>query len=336
MDEKVRKSMSQHSDFKLGIIVRTDNSGLGYQTRALEQMLKPEKTLLISRGDDIPSFAQYEAFFGGLDAVITCETPYTYEAWNWAKLMGVKTYCQPNWEFFDGLVQPNMPHPDQYWVPSYWHLEDFREMFPNAIYLPPPTPDMPEARETNLKRTGKRRFAHIIGTNAIYDRNGWANLRDALPLTKSDFELVVYSQTEITGIHDPRIIYNIFNVENQEDLYTDFDALIMPRRYGGLCLPMNEALTAGLPVIMTDISPNNKVLPKEWLLPAYVGASFEGRSAIDVYSVEPEDLAKKIDEFCEMSNENLVEQKLKAYNIAMDNYSFDSLKQKYNEILKGK
>ena len=29
----------------------------------------------------------------------------------------------------------------------------------------------------------------------------------------------------------------------------------MPRRYGGLCLPMNEALTSGLPVIMSNQSP---------------------------------------------------------------------------------
>lgn len=38
--------------------------------------------------------------------------------------------------------------------------------------------------------------------------------------------------------------------------------MILPRKYAGLCLPMNEALMSGLPVIMTDIEPNNVILPK--------------------------------------------------------------------------
>lgn len=322
-------------DIRLGVIVRTDNTGLGYQSRAFAHMFNPAKVLEVSQGDDIPSFAQYEEFLRDIDVMITAETPYTYEAWNWARMAGIKTICQPNWEFFDGLVQPNMPHPDQYIIPSYWHLEDFQEKFPNSFYLPPPLnpADFIHAKETNLARKGKRRFVHIVGANAIYDRNGWANLRDALEFIKSDFELVVYSQTEITGIADPRVKYHIFNIENQADLYTDFDALILPRRYGGLCLPMNEALMSALPVIMSDISPNNKVLPEKWLLPAYLSDHFEGRSTIDVYNIEPELLASKIDEFCALPDFKLRNEKYKAFKIGYANYSEPILKPKYNELL---
>lgn len=316
----------------LGIIVRTDNTGLGYQSRAFRDMLKPHRVLEISRGDDIPSFSQYEEFLKDIDVMLTAETPYTYEAWNWARLAGVKTFCQPNWEFFDGLVQPNMPHPDQYLIPSYWHLEDFIALFPNSIYLPPPTPDFPRARLANLNRTGKRRFVHIIGKNAIYDRNGWADLRDALEHTKSDFELVVYSQQETTGISDPRVKYHIFDIESQEDLYTDFDALILPRRYGGLCLPMNEALMCGLPVIMTDVSPNNQVLPNKWLVPAEITAHFEGRATIDVYSSSG--LAQKIDWLCGLSDKELKKEKQLAYKLGYDNYSFDVLESSYIDLFK--
>lgn len=323
------------SSIRLGVIVRTDNTGLGYQTRNYQQMLNPEKVLFISQGDDIPSFARFEDFFKGLDVVLTAETPYTYEAWNWARMAGVKTICQPNWEFFDGLVQPNMPHPDQYIMPSYWHLDDFKQLFPNTIYLPPPLApkDFIKARDINMARTGKRRFVHIVGNGAIYDRNGWANLRDALKFTKADFELVVYSQVEITGIADPRVKYHIFNIENQEDLYTDFDALILPRRYGGLCLPMNEALMAGLPVVMPDISPNNKVLPSDWLLPAYVSDHFEGRSTIDVYTTNPQALAAKLDALCELPDYKIRNQKHRAFKIAYNNYSDAILKPKYEELL---
>lgn len=317
---------------RLGIVVRTDNTGLGYQSRAFVDMLKPDKVLEVSQGDNIPSFAQYEEFLKDIDVMLTAETPYVYEAWNWARMAGVKTFCQPNWEFFDGLVQPNMPHPDQYLIPSYWHLEDFQKLFPNAIYLPPPTPQFPQAKQVNLNRTGKRRFVHIIGKNAIYDRNGWADLRDALEHTQADFELVVYSQQETTGISDPRVKYHIFDIENQADLYTDFDALILPRRYGGLCLPMQEALMAGLPVIMPDITPNNQVLPQEWLLPAEITAHFEGRAIIDVYSSSG--LAQKIDWLCALSDEELKKEKQIAHKLGYDNYSFDVLESRYIDLFK--
>lgn len=317
----------------LGIIVRTDHTGLGYQSRALEKMLSPAKTLEVANGEDIPSFAKYSAFLEGLDVMLTCETPYIYEAWNWARMAKVKTFCQPNWELFDGLIQPNMPHPDQYLMPSYWMLDEMKSLFPNTIYLPPPTieDDFKKAREINLKRTGKRRFVHIIGRNAIYDRNGWVAIMDALPKVKADFELVVYSQQDMTGYSDPRVKYKVFDVEDQTELYTDYDALILPRRYGGLCLPMNEALLSGLPVIMTDIEPNKQILPQNWLLPSYVSATFEGRSTIEVYS--PEFLAEKIDELCSLPEFELRNMKQQAYKIGRRNYSDITLKAKYQELL---
>lgn len=318
---------------KLGIIVRTDNTGLGYQSRALKRMLNPAKTLEVARGEDIPSFARFEAFLDGLTHMITCETPYVYEAWNWAKLMGVKTFCQPNWELFDGLIQPNMPHPDQYLMPSRWMLKDMQELFPNTIYLPPPTiaSDFAKIRAGNLERTGKKRFVHIIGRNAIYDRNGWVSIMDALPFTKSDFELVVYSQQDMTGYSDPRVKYHVYDIEDQTQLYKDFDALILPRRYGGLCLPMNEALISGLPVIMTDVEPN-RILPDKWLLPSYISGSFEGRSVIDIHSVQPKDLALKIDEICNLPDYKLRNWKIQAYNLGIKNFSDTILKPKYQDI----
>lgn len=316
-----------------GILRRTDATGLGYQSRNLCRMLNPEKTLDIAHGEDIPSFAQFEDFLKDIDVMLTAETPYTYSAWEWAKLLGVKTICQPNWEFFDGLVQPNMPHPDQYIMPSYWHLEDMQKLFPDTIYLPPPTfeDDFAEVRKINFKRTGKRRFVHIIGNGAMYDRNGWSAIIDTLPQTKSDFELVVFSQREMTGYADPRVKYFVSEVEDQADLFRDFDALIMPRRYGGLCLPMNEALMSGLPVIMTDIEPNNKVLPNKWLCESQITAQFEGRSVIDVYS--PLNLAEKIDWFCSLDDKAMLAQKQEAFDIGVHNYSEKVLLPKYKELI---
>jgi len=43
--------------------------------------------------------------------------------------------------------------------------------------------------------------------------------------------------------------------------YDGMDALVLPRRYGGLCLPVQEAMAAGLAVVMTDCPPNPTMWP---------------------------------------------------------------------------
>ena len=121
------------------------------------------------------------------------------------------------------------------------------------------------------------------------------------------------------------------NVENTSDLYKDFDALILPRRYAGLCLPTNEALMSGLPVIMTDISPNNQLLPKEWLVKSRKTGEFKTRTMIDIFSVDIRELAKKIDW---LVKQDLDDMKIQAFAVGYDNFSNTVLLPKYQEILK--
>jgi glycosyltransferase involved in cell wall biosynthesis len=92
-------------------------------------------------------------------------------------------------------------------------------------------------------------------------------------------------------------------IDNYQDIYHGADALILPRRYGGNCLPLNEAISTGMPVLMPDISPNNQFLDRTWLMPAEIVGQFEPRTVIDIYGVKPEDLAAKIDEFAAMPPE---------------------------------
>ena len=51
-------------------------------------------------------------------------------------------------------------------------------------------------------------------------------------------------------------VHPVGYVEDRWDLYDGCSILVMPRRYGGLCLPVLEAMTRGLAVVMTDIEPN--------------------------------------------------------------------------------
>ena len=98
---------------------------------------------------------------------------------------------------------------------------------------------------------------------------------------------------------------------------------------------MNEALMSALPVIMSDVSPNNEALPAEWLVPATTSRSFMARTQIPIYDTYPIALAAKIDEFCAMSDEELSAAKAKAYALGYDNYSVQAVKPRWEEVLNG-
>ena len=121
----------------------------------------------------------------------------------------------------------------------------------------------------------------------------------------------------LTGIYD------------QRELYGCGDILVFPRRYGGNCLPLNEALASGMPVIMPDISPNNHLLPKKWLVSATVREYFTPRTRVDVYQVNPAELAEKISYF---TKDNIQAESRKADEIA-DSISWERLKDKWMDVL---
>lgn len=345
---------------KLGIIVRSDlGSGLQSQTYNLTRMLKPDRILIVNSkpfnqreqynemyegfetqiSEGFPTNLDSSRFIKSLTHILSAETMYNPKIYELARVRGIKTYTQLNWEFCDHIKNTHLPRPTKWLMPSHWHLEEMKSIYPDTIYLPPPIfmNDFKQARKKNLSRVGKRRFVHIIGKAASHDRNGTYDVLDALKHTTADFELVIKSQYEVPEYQelmgDNRITLKIENSLDQEELYTDFDAMILPRRYGGLCLPVNEALSSGLPVIMPNISPNYSILPREWLVNAQIYNQFMARTNIDIYKSDTMQLAKKIESFAIMDDDKLLEYKTKAVDLANDNYSHEVLKSKYLEVM---
>lgn len=339
---------------KLGLIVYGNDGGLGAQTRRLSNFLHPDKILLINssgfsknkafhpewypadkttitagfpRGRDVLRFLE------GLTHVFMCEDPYNPFILTAAKTLGVKTICQANFEFMQSLRDPSLPLPDTIVMPSLWKLDQTTVLYgPSRVYYLPPPVDPTEfatVREKNMDRMGKTRFLHIVGTLAAHDRNGTLDLLGALPQCSSDFELVVASQHELPEkyiVSDPRVTYSICNKLDNASLYEDFDAMILPRRYGGLSLTMIEALMSGLPVMMTKISPNDAVLPTNWLVRAEKVGEFMATSKIDIYGSSRSELAKKIDSWCEFFPDKELTQKV-AFQ-----FSTDFLRPDYNAL----
>lgn len=339
---------------KLGLIVRADNSGLGNQTYELAQMLKPHLVMVIDFSDHngfkqyperyadfnavyvkgFPSDRQMGMFLSEVDAVFSCETFYNDNTPKLAKRSGgVKSYLQYNFELFGGFGNPTYQVPDKLIAPSVWNLDIMEKKYPDQVaYLPPPTEPtaFDAAREVNQTRSN--RLLHIAGKPAKADRNGTKSVLEMLKFSKADYELVIRVQTEYDlQCNDSRVTIEYGDIDGRADMYSGYDAMILPRRYAGLCLPMNEALLSGLPVFMTDVSPNNFILPKEWLCQADDIGMIRTKVSIPSYNANPKTLARMIDNFVE--NENVEEEKEKAYQIGYKHFAPERLLPKYEKLL---
>lgn len=340
----------------LGILVRGDASGLGSQTRRMTQLIRPERILYIDstgfgknkdqhpewydgfsgyKVKGFPTDREVDTFMKGLTHFICCENPHNMRFYAYAKMHKIKTYCVVNYEFLDNLKHPEWPEPDYFIMPSYWKVKEMQERYSEdrVIYLPPPLDlnDFKEAREINMARdSGKVKLLHIVGTLAAHDRNGTLDLLNCLKFTNADFSLTIKSQQPLPPeylFEDYRISYKFGNEPENQDLYKDFDYMVLPRRYGGLCLPVCEALASGLPVLMPDISPNNELLPQYWLFNAKKTSEFMARVPVDVYSSDLDNLSSLLHSLA-IRGDN----KITAFALAHESFSNSALIERYNQL----
>lgn len=334
---------------RIGLITRANNSGLGNQTWELYRHLAPVKTLVVDWQmdrplpkrlkrfpdaqviDHAPTATECMEFLKDLDLVFTCETPYNYDLFALAQGYGVATVLQYNWEFLDYLQHPDLPLPTLFAAPSNWHIQDVP--YPNRTWLPVP---IATERFPPHESTRATRFLHIVGRPAVHDRNGTEDFFEALRHVTSNIEVTIHCQLHPTlsfrDVPDNvKLYFEQGDTENYWDNYTNQDVLVLPRRYGGLCLPMQEALGAGMPVIMPAIDPNYNVLESNWLVPASLKSQFMARSPIDVYRTHAYALANLIDRFA--TDEEF-------YLLAKDHarararlYSWENLLPTYNKVL---
>lgn len=344
---------------RLGLIARADRSGLGVQSLEFFRAMQPERVLVIDvsqfadNAEHCNKFTDLSLYPGatvhkgwsppqsllvpwlrGLDAVFSCETFYCDELPDLAHGLGVKTVLQPNYEFLRPWCAP-----DLWAIPSMWHWDEIPEP---KQYLPVPIALDRFGERRGYVNSGPRHFLHVCGRPAIHDRNGTGDLLGALQHVRSDVVLTIrcqnasyiqrlLSRREIPPNIELRV--DATNVENYWSLYDRGDVMILPRRYGGLCLPANEALGAGMPVIMTDVSPNNQWLPAEWLVPATKTAEFMAFNRVDVYVANHVELAAKIDRFAS-DDVFFGAAKADAERLAKE-LSWDNLRGEYEKVLSG-
>jgi len=242
---------------RLGMMVRSDQGGLGNQTFEMWRHLKPEVTVNVNfsrLADAMPQgYWQYpgaiETTWKGvgfnfdnpvaLDALKTCDVILSVETFYDLRVpqLGVPAVLYINAELFRGYGSPT------YWAPTDWLLGSL----PDETRVVP----FPVATDRPYKRGYG--FMHVAGRNSSYDRNG--TQAAAAAVRRLGKILQMTHQVDMPSVQGAR---QLGAVDHYWDAYAHGHVLVIPRRYGGMCLPVQEALAAGLTVVMTDQSPNER------------------------------------------------------------------------------
>lgn len=358
---------------RIGLIARADNTGLGNQTWEFFKHIKPSVTMVVDIGHlngnvsyynryengpntmvirGFPTDSQVDSFLQQVDVVFVAEAAYNPYLYTRAQQLGKKIAVQYNYEFFDWFTNDKYPMPDMLIAPSKWHYDEVdawaKERGIQHVYLHcPVNTDLLQYRQ--IKRA--KIFLHIAGKPAAHDRNGTRTVIEASGLLKSDAKIHIHFQGEQGLAHQATYRFDDYNqylsevggnnvmmqqweYDNYSDIYKDADVLLLPRRYGGNCLPMNEALAIGMPVIMTDISPNNQFLPHKWLIPSKHVGSFTPRTEIDIYEGSAQSLAEMIDHFATLHENEMYRENIMAGALG-DSISWKRLGPRYLEVLEG-
>jgi glycosyltransferase involved in cell wall biosynthesis len=359
---------------KVAQIVCSTKTGLGIQGKSFYDNFHPDSVMVVDIGElngyeQHPEWYPDGYFVKGLqlddeirhfidgqkmDIIFVTESAYSFYVYDYARYRNVRVINQQNYEFNDYIANPQMtPRPDAFISPSMWHYDDVqnycdRYNIPHTyLHCPVDRKQFP-FREIRQAKT----FIHSGGRSAIHDRAGTYGVIDASRYVKSNVKIIVHFQGnqglahQLTSTTNDYVEYAkkygdmnklefvMKDFENQADIYQLGDVYIMPRRYGGNNLPMGEALSSGLPVIMTNISPNRDFLPSYWLIPAKKIDTFTPRTTIDIYEADVKELAKKIDEFATVDSADMLRENKKADFLA-ESISWTSLLPRYRSFFEG-
>lgn len=292
----------------LSMIARYDNSGLGNLNWECARHFRPHKVLLVSNGmfdlfadryrdfnvrvvkrGSLPTEDDMKWLMRGTDLIFSAETFYREELPEIARENGIKTVLMTMFE----MTPERFPYkPDMFLCPSRLDYENMPEP---KVYIPFPVAlDRLKWKE----RTTARNFVHTASHGGMNNRKGTYHLIQAMQHVKSDMKLHIYAWRGF-NCDDPRVTIITANYKYYWLAWEQFDVLVYPQDYNGICLPIQEAFASGLGVISTNIYPFNEYLPKELLYEPE--SMYRTRAAnllieVDAARISPKMIAAKIDE----------------------------------------
>ena len=297
------------------LIARADDGGLGNQTAELARHVRPDRVLVVNPGGrrsrgtmrlerfDVEDRAVFDGdvldndtvgwLLDGVDTVFTVECWYSPHLVRAARRAGVRTIVQANPELLVDAVDS-----DLIVLPTPWEAH----RTPQAKLLPVP---VALDRFVAPERSGRpMRTLYHPAAPAMLDRNGTDLLLTALRYVRTPLRVLIRGAERPVPNVGAATVEWLRPVDHYWDAYPpEADLMVLPRRYGGLSLSMQEAAAVGLPTVALDLEPQRR-----WLDPAGLVEATVERAAVpmrggrfDVWACDPRALARRLDQLADHS-----------------------------------
>jgi hypothetical protein len=332
---------------RIGVLAKADNSGLGIQSWEVARHLDASVLVIRDQGRERKGFpylderypdalvVDWDTQTGRLphddiadwlttvDVVYAPETLFDWRMAMWAREIGTATVVHVNPEFYRHGHDFNLARPTEWWSATTWRRE---HLDPSTITMP-----MPVAAErfapVEQHDDYRLRVLHIAGHVAARDRNGTRNVLDALRSMPSEVSITIRCQDRRLPHHPQlrsrRLTVEQGGVEHYWDGWDGYDALLLPRRYGGLCLPAGEGCAAGLALAMTALSPN-ETWPHVPMSSKRTNRPFRAPGGvIDVYHTKPPEIVAALRHLCQPEERHRQQEASRAWAAA---HSWDALR----------
>lgn len=262
------------SEPRVSALLRTDYTGLGTLSRSFYENLGFHRTISLSfigdrnndkwitgdnrhLGRNQITKADAEWLLDGAESVLSFETWYSAEVPLAANKLGVKSAlipmaeCTPQggvaWPLTDLMLCPHGLCLNEMMATPAFHRADKMEL---------PIP-LDTVRLPFRQRERAETFVHFAKRTGHLDRDGTNAVVEAWSHVKSDARLLIYTEAESTAhelyprSRDARVEVRQRRIENYFDGWCEGDVLLHPHRFAGYSCPVHEALTAGMPVMVT-------------------------------------------------------------------------------------
>lgn len=290
----------------LGLIARADNGGLGAQTWDAWRHLQPAKTLVVHTAHKTRGRAHIERYPNSPDVQVRCThaepsdsdidwlldgstTLFSVETWYTPRLLEaaskIRTVLLANPEMHDHSLAGS-----EVWCPTDWR----RDLVPeNRGVLPAPV----DRELLPFRQRIDARVLYHVASPAFHDRNGTLLVLEAVAQLPEPCQLLIRG-----GDHRPgreRIgRCTVDWLPHHDGPYWEHwpdeaDLLVLPRRFGGLSLPMQEAASLGLPIVTLNVEPQGAWPTHR--VKATVGENIRVKGGrMDVHSCAPAQLASAL------------------------------------------
>lgn len=332
----------------LGMVVRSDQGGLGNQTYELWRRLRPAETFVVNLGPqqargtsfyqkycadwtnteatptDVISDGKLRRWMSHSDRLLTVENLYSgNRGFESARAWGITTILIANPELFAGWTA------DRVAVPTAWELG----RMPAGTTVVP----HPQERMQLRSRTEVRRFVHHWAP-AMADRNGTQVLMDALPHVRQGCEVHVHAPGRPSPLRTDRVGQcrvtwcSEFLPSPWDGPGGQADCLVLPRRYGGQCLPAMEAAARSMLLLMSDLAPQCywPISP----IPAW-DRHYHGMKGgqFPVYDFDPRVLADRMDRLISRGSTETQDQALRTWRW-IGQWSWTSVRDRWETLCK--